>query len=202
MDVLQAEPWQIAEAFEPEQESAQETSGPDEVPGRSYIRHRRYAPTRGIEWLSEGKLFTQVNWIRLENLRRLWLASSVADAVGRSFEPFRDLLKLEEDWKGPGSEPVTSAAWQAATDTMRNLAVAISVPATFEKLPLRLVPLDSGGLHVIVSAGKWEFTFAVDPEGSGDQEFLGEDGPGIVQGNLGNRRQFEDAANFLRVRLQ
>ena len=96
---------------------------------------------------------------------------------------------------------MTSNAWNSAGDVTRRIALKLgdSTPALLKTM--RLVPLRSGGLHIIFAHGSWEMTIEIPADESDDQDFLGEDGQGSVQGNFRNERQFMDAVSFLSTRL-
>ena len=147
-------------------------------------------PSRQFETHSIRLVAVPSRCVRLEDLR-----------VAATFSVFENLLTLEEGWNGQGSGPVTEAAWGAAKDVLRRFVRSKPEESSLILSTLRLIPLSSGGLHLVWRRREWVMTIEIPYDGSTDCDYFGKDGSGFVQGNLTNERQFLDAASFLANRL-
>jgi len=123
--------------------------------------------------------------------------------ISSAFEPFKGLQDLTVGWDGEGSVPVTPFAWETARRTARRFAERLPQLREGTKTRFKLVPSPGGGVDLIwrTSARTWEFTVEIPPKGTGGLWYTAEDGDALHQGDLEVTRQFEDAVNFLSVRI-
>jgi len=129
---------------------------------------------------------------------------AVQSAVAQSLARFSDFRGLGIGWNGPGSVPITDLAWQQASETIQTLVQERPEHAAQLLSGVRLVPLSSGGVHLLWNQRTWKFGIEISREGSDSRDFFGKDGSdgrGFVQGNLRNEKQFTDAVNYLATRL-
>jgi len=120
-----------------------------------------------------------------------------------TFEPFKGLQDLGVGWDGVDSVPVTPFAWETARRTARRFAERLPQLRESAKTRFKLVPSPEGGIDMIwrTPTRTWEFTVEIPPKGSSGLWYTAEDGDALHQGDLEVNRQFEDAVNFLSIRI-
>lgn len=141
--------------------------------------------------------------LKLHKPRTLAIRFLPEYGVERVFEPFLGLRSLRRGWNGPGSSAVSATAWEVALAEARRFLNRLPGLSLNDKVRFKLVPDSDGGLDMIWRAPDraWELTVEIPAGGTGSLSYTAEDGGALHVGDLSIARQFEDAINFLALRI-
>jgi hypothetical protein len=175
-----------------EDESEGDTANDPQLAHDPQVELLSYRP-----WGSAPPVQTHLPFRRRRESPRARLETTIDDSLNR----FADLRHLDEGWNGPGSLPVSTIAWTIAREVLSRIVEGAPEEGPLVLATVRLVPLSSGGVHLVWRRQGWLLTMEIPSDGSASRDFFGKDGGGFVQGNLSNSSQFLDAVGFLRNRL-